>query len=309
MQRFKNILVVVERRTQQKDLAIIKAIELAKKNSAKLMLMDIIPPPQGLINEYKGIIKAQEITEMLVNDREKELRSVVEVLNCDVNISVKVSIGNFIEILKQVFLGKHDILIKSANEHPFGFDSVDFHLMRKCPSPVWLLKPLRHKKQPLNILAAIDISLEKNHHGKVLNRLIMDLSTSLSTGGNANLYICSCWSLYGENALRYSGFLKIPEGKVDELLREEEQTNRECLNALVRCYETRNIETHLIKGAAVDCIPVFVKKHNIGVVVMGTLARSGIPGLLIGNTAETILQRIDTSVIALKPPGFKSLVE
>ena len=45
-----------------------------------------------------------------------------------------------------------------------------------------------------------------------------------------------------------------------------------------------------------------------GVVVMGTLARSGIRGLLIGNTAERILDDLDASVIAVKPPGFVSPV-
>jgi nucleotide-binding universal stress UspA family protein len=41
---------------------------------------------------------------------------------------------------------------------------------------------------------------------------------------------------------------------------------------------------------------------------MGTVARIGIPGLLIGNTAETILDQLDCSVLAVKPPGFVSPV-
>lgn len=39
-------------------------------------------------------------------------------------------------------------------------------------------------------------------------------------------------------------------------------------------------------------------------VVMGTAARTGIPGFIMGNTAETILNRPDCSVLAVKPPGF-----
>jgi nucleotide-binding universal stress UspA family protein len=37
---------------------------------------------------------------------------------------------------------------------------------------------------------------------------------------------------------------------------------------------------------------------------MGTVARTGIPGLIIGNTAEAILDQITCSVLAAKPPGF-----
>ena len=41
---------------------------------------------------------------------------------------------------------------------------------------------------------------------------------------------------------------------------------------------------------------------------MGTLARTGIEGYLIGNTAETVLQRVECSVLTTKPDGFVSPV-
>jgi nucleotide-binding universal stress UspA family protein len=34
------------------------------------------------------------------------------------------------------------------------------------------------------------------------------------------------------------------------------------------------------------------------------VARTGIPGLIIGNTAESVLSKIDCSVLAVKPPNF-----
>ena len=44
------------------------------------------------------------------------------------------------------------------------------------------------------------------------------------------------------------------------------------------------------------------------VVVMGTVARVGVPGLLMGNTAEDVLNNLDCAVLALKPEGFESIV-
>jgi nucleotide-binding universal stress UspA family protein len=44
-------------------------------------------------------------------------------------------------------------------------------------------------------------------------------------------------------------------------------------------------------------------------VVMGTVARTGISGLIIGNTAEAILDQLMCSVLAVKPPGFTSPVK
>ena len=43
--------------------------------------------------------------------------------------------------------------------------------------------------------------------------------------------------------------------------------------------------------------------------VMGTVARSGVKGLVIGNTAEKILDHVDCSVLTLKPPGWKTTVK
>jgi nucleotide-binding universal stress UspA family protein len=63
-------------------------------------------------------------------------------------------------------------------------------------------------------------------------------------------------------------------------------------------------KVHLIKGFAGDVIPELVKEYQIDLVTMGTVGRTGIPGFLMGNTAETILNRINCSVLAIKPEGF-----
>lgn len=62
--------------------------------------------------------------------------------------------------------------------------------------------------------------------------------------------------------------------------------------------------THLLKGAARKEIPALAKRLAIDCIVMGTVARTGIRGFIMGNTAETILEQIDCSVLAIKPPGF-----
>jgi nucleotide-binding universal stress UspA family protein len=41
---------------------------------------------------------------------------------------------------------------------------------------------------------------------------------------------------------------------------------------------------------------------------MGTVARTGIAGLVMGNTAERVLRRLHGSVLAVKPPGVVSPV-
>lgn len=64
----------------------------------------------------------------------------------------------------------------------------------------------------------------------------------------------------------------------------------------------------LRKGWPDEVIPEFVVAEGIDLVVMGTVARAGIAGLMIGNTAERVLRKLPCSVLAVKPDGFVSPV-
>ncbi len=61
---------------------------------------------------------------------------------------------------------------------------------------------------------------------------------------------------------------------------------------------------HLLKGNAGTLIPELAQEKAIELIVMGTVCRTGVSGMIIGNTAETVLRRVDCSVLAVKPDGF-----
>ena len=61
---------------------------------------------------------------------------------------------------------------------------------------------------------------------------------------------------------------------------------------------------HLLKGLPKFKLPEIVKEQKIDLIMMGTVGRTGIPGFIMGNTAETVLNQINCSVLAIKPEGF-----
>ena len=65
---------------------------------------------------------------------------------------------------------------------------------------------------------------------------------------------------------------------------------------------------HLQRGVAATAIPEMARELAADLVIMGTVARTGIAGLLIGNTAEAVLEQLQCSVLAIKPSGFVSPV-
>jgi nucleotide-binding universal stress UspA family protein len=56
-------------------------------------------------------------------------------------------------------------------------------------------------------------------------------------------------------------------------------------------------------------VPESARESQADLVVMGTVGRTGISGLFIGNTAEAILEQVRCSVLAIKPLGFVSPVK
>jgi universal stress protein E len=64
-----------------------------------------------------------------------------------------------------------------------------------------------------------------------------------------------------------------------------------------------------LKGRPAQIVSGYARDHKSDLIVMGTLGRTGIAGLFIGNTAEDVLRETQTAVLAAKPDGFVSPVE
>ena len=60
----------------------------------------------------------------------------------------------------------------------------------------------------------------------------------------------------------------------------------------------------MMKGEAGKLIPAMAKVKEVELIVMGTVSRTGVAGLLIGNTAEKVLNQVGCSVLTVKPEGF-----
>ncbi len=72
---------------------------------------------------------------------------------------------------------------------------------------------------------------------------------------------------------------------------------------------TRKQHIHHIKGRPDLMIPPFIQNEKIDILVMVTVARTGIRDFIFGNTAENVVQNLPCSVMALKPNGFVSPVK
>jgi nucleotide-binding universal stress UspA family protein len=317
MKRFNSILCAVEPDELSKT-AIVKASVLAKQNQASLSIISVVKKSGAKVffsdNDLDSfILGKQTYLEQFVNEHYPEL---------DIEITVLVGIP-FIEIIKQVMRHDHDLLVKCCGSQGLVdrlFSSNDMHLLRKCPCPVLMLKP-GHVEPSANILATVDLSdnTDLQSGGTTvhaqLNELVLDYSLTFALAELAEFHIGSVWEGFGEDYLRHSAFSNVSKEKVDQYALETKSEYELKLANLIDSFQSEAGKetldyirpiTHLVKGQPKKDIPKMVQKYDIDLIVMGTVARIGVPGLFIGNTAEEILNQVHCSVLAIKPPGFET---
>jgi len=316
MKRFKNILVACD--DEQIDETLLRrAIWPAKGNDAEVTLAYVLDSPPGEISqlfERFQSMKSGDVEADLLGFHENRLTEYSETIrSAGVPAQIAVNQGiPFVELIRMVLRHDYDMVIKSAagelETKSLFFSSTDLHRMRKCPCPVWIMKG--HEKEKYErIMAAVDPGPDDQQY-TTLNTLILDLSSSLSNMDGGELSVVNAWRLENETAFRNSAFARIPKERLEELIQEAQAESESRFRRLTNGYSfpAANYAPHHIKGAPREAIPKFAREHAVDLIVMGTLGRTSVRGLIIGNTAEAILNQVSCSVIAVKPPGFETTV-
>jgi len=318
MQRFKDILCVAGT-GQAGTPALERAVTLAENNQASLMVVDVADRITDGIGMPGGGPISAALQTTLVNTHAEALETLVNPYRKRIEIQTKVLIGEpFLEIIREVLRNGRDLVIKVPESQDWLdrlFGSEDMHLLRKCPCPVWLIKP--GKQKPYHrILAAVDVDEsyppEELASRRALSRQTLEMASSLALSDFAELHIVHAWHAVAESAMR-GGLMPATEEKVIAYVEQVRQQHAASLDVLIS-EVTSNLgqdaldylkpRTHMVKGWARKEIPALAKQIEADLIVIGTVARTGVPGFIIGNTAETILNQIDCSVLAIKPPGF-----
>lgn len=300
MQPFKNILYVNESNVEQSRV-LARAVTLAEKNQAVLTVVDVVPT-------------------QIVDDRRNELQTMLKPYSQRLNIQVDVLIGRtYIEIIRAVIKNEHDLVIKPAENPSWShmlFGNEDLELLRKCPCPTWLMKS-SEKPNYQNIVAAVDFDpLHPSRIEQALNHEILSLASSLALSDKATLHLVHAWEAFAEPTMR-SRSGATPENLINysDLAYAQHKRGLTMLTDELRqeigndAYVALATRLHLLQGEAKKTIASLATDVDADLVILGTFARRGLIGLIFGNTAEALLNELSCSILAIKPPGFKTDVQ
>ena len=176
--------------------------------------------------------------------------------------------------------------------------STSLKLIHNCPGAVWVVRPDHHAKHR-KILAATDLS-------PVGDRAV-EYAAFMAEAELSELHVVHAWQMTME--------LQMSAGRISE---EEFQAEERAI--------VQKAEDHIraVPGVAAlgeqvtltiqrdtpsHAVLVATDQHDPDLAVFGTVSRGGIAGLLVGNTAERLLYRLDCSLLTVKPDDFVCPVE
>ncbi|MFJ2362745.1 universal stress protein [Pseudomonas sp. NPDC087697] len=192
-------------------------------------------------------------------------------------------------VIKQHF---HDNPLKKALLTP-----EDWKLLRYCPCAVLMVKTEKSWADKV-ILAAVDVGNSDEEHRR-LHASIIDHGYDIASLAKGHLHVISA----------HPSPMLSSADPVFQLKETIEAHYREQCKAFQAEFDIDDEHLHIEEGPADVLIPHIAHKLQASVTIIGTVARTGFSGALIGNTAEVVLDSLEGDVLVLKPQDIMDHLE
>lgn len=306
---YKRILVAIDF-SQHAESAMKQAVWLARQTGAKITLAHTLPDLRKAVHSVsyqarvdlfygEGSVFQREVRQ----DSDTKMRRMIASLNAvDLNVKVKTLLGApYAEITHAVQQEGYDLVLAGtrglAAWEQFFVGSTAKRLIRKCPSSVWIVKA-EHVGPPKAVLAATDFS-------DVSRRAVLE-GLWVAQQASAEFHLLH---VVDSMDVPEDIISRIPEGS--SLRREINEEAKHRFDGFVESLNTDpdQVQRHLSFGTPWQEVGRLAKHLNIDLIALGTVGRSGIKGVLLGNTAEKVLGTCDCSILTVKPDGFVSPID
>lgn len=165
----------------------------------------------------------------------------------------------------------------------------DWKLLRLCACPVLMVKSTG-SWSGRNILAAVDTGSD-NAGQCALQTRIVALAAAIADAVQGHLHVLTA----------HPSPMLSPADPAFQSRQSLRQRYHEACRRFESTYALTNEQLHIEEGPADALIPELAKRLEAAVTVIGTVARSGLPGVLMGNTAEVVLDALNSDVLVVKP--------
>ncbi len=303
-----NKILVVANVNSEAQSALARAMQLARKSFSRSHITFFLSI-YDFSYEMTSMLSVDERDAMrkgVIQQREVWMKEVAaSYIDDNVDFDVKVVWHNrpYEAIVAEVFSGEHDILIKETRKHDVLesviFTPTDWHLLRKAPCPVLLVKEHEWPENG-NVVASVHVGSENPAHAE-LNDAIVEQLKNLCRRLDAQPYLVNSYPMTPANIT-----IELPEFDPTTYTDAVRGHHLKEMKALRQKHGIDEEFTRVEQGLPEDIIPAVTNELSAGLVILGTTGRTGISAVFIGNTAEHVIDKINCDVLALKPAGFIS---
>jgi len=180
------------------------------------------------------------------------------------------------------------------------FVDTDWQLIRTCPFPLWLVKPHEMKEQPV-VVAAVD-PVHSHDKPAALDQLIVKTAKAITKPVDGEVHLLHTYQRLigiGREATKTFKPITLP---IDELSKKIQAEHREQLDKLAAANSIDADPNHQLAGSTRDLLPTFARTRGADIVVMGALARWGLRRMIIGSTAEKVLDHLPCDILIVRLP-------
>lgn len=208
-------------------------------------------------------------------------------------------------IIGEVHRRNPALVVKGTHYHSAAkraiFVDTDWQLLRVCPCPLYFAKPAAIKEKA-TVVAAVDPT-HAHDKSASLDREIVSTALDLATRTGGEVHLLHTYQRIagvGSEATRTFKPIRIPLDEVDARVRKE---HRQKLDELAKEFDLDPDHVHQLPGNTRDLLPMFVRTHRAGVVVMGGLARWSLKRAVIGSTVERVLDQVPCDILIVRQPA------
>lgn len=296
MSQYQRLLLIINPALRHSP-AINRAAALAKASGATLHIAALIKPVETLLLLEKNI--QEKVRESYFKDHSEWLKDEaarMRVRGIDVTTEVTWADDTEYEILQHVTKMQPDLLIKDVQHEPAikraFITPMDWHLLRECPVPVYLVGATGHTL-PHKIVAAVDPSRSELQESGLNDRIIQE-ANSLALQCDAELHLLHAYDVSSV----YLGDAGGGGLALTNLTKELRNVLEKSFLTLADHYGVPPDRRHFILGQPVSVLAEFASQHQVDVIVMGRIHRHGLEKL-IGSTTEHILYQTSCSILAV----------
>ncbi len=250
----------------------------------------------------------------VIGSHSKQLEQLAEPLRKD-GITVKTSAvwdhPLYEGIVRHVVSTGADLVVKDTHHHSAVtralLTNTDWNLIRTCPAPLWLVKPIDLQDEPV-FIAAID---PMNEHDKpaALDDEILQTSKFMAdkVGGQVHAFHSYDPRIAVATATANAYIpVSLPFDEIEQQMHEDHQKR---FHEITSFHGIDDNKLHLVAGLTHEELPIVAEELKAAAVVMGAVSRNRWKRLFIGATAERTLEYLPCDLLIIKPDWFQTPVE